>query len=354
MLNKINNWLNQELEKLHIGFGIKQTGIFVLSFVISYFATGNPSISLTGALASLLYFLMPDKDIQLKTISKIIVLYSGVFAVALFASIATANIVSSITVNFILPFLLACILIDESNIYGYVYHYIIFTYVQFTEITLDILPMYLISAFIGVVVAYVFYEFIWSNDVKNGHPNKIDYKEFIATRKMLVINKVKECLRFDSSTSRFALRLSIATAVSITLWSYIDLPKWYWIAKATCFTLIPIWSQINYRAANRFKSTAIGCVLFALFSLLAPHRYVLILTTLLALVLAISYIPKNQMSGFYVFSVFVSLSLASIPPITVSVYKVVYVIIGVLLAIIANQVLLPSVSGEACANDTVY
>jgi len=298
---------------------------------------------------------MPNKDIKLKPVLKILVLYSGVLTVAFFGSIATTNAVLSLTLNMIMPFLIACILIDESNVLGYAFHYIVFTYVQFTEITLEIFPLYMISAFIGVGVAYVFQEFVWSSYERDIQPEELDYKEVIAASIKSARIKMRESLRFDSLTSRFAVRLSIATAVSITLWSYMDLPKWYWIAKATCFTLVPIWSQINSRATDRLKSTAVGCVIFSVCSLLAPHKYVFILVALLALVLAISYIPRKQMSEFYVFSTFVSLSLslASFPAIAVSVYKVAYVLIGVLLAAIMNRLLLPNVANKVCANDTV-
>jgi len=353
ILKKINNWLHKEFEKLHIGFGIKQTGLFLISCILSYFVTGNPTVSLTGALASLLYFLMPNKDIKLKSAFKLPVLYLGVLTVAFFGSLATTNTVTSLALNMIVPFIIVCMLNDESNVLGYAYHYIIFTYVQFTEITLKIFPLYVIAAFIGMLVAYVFHDFVWSSDERDVQLEAVDDKKVIVESIKTASVKVKESLEFDSLTSRFAVILSVATAVSITLWSYVDLPKWYWIAKATCFTLVPIWSQIKYRAADRLKSTAVGCAIFSACSLLAPHKYVLILATLLALVLAISYIPKKQMSEFYVFSAFVSLSLASFPPITVSMYKATYVLIGVLLAAIMNWLLLPNVANKVCRNDTV-
>lgn len=347
-------WLHQQSQKLYLEFGIKQTWIFLLSFGLSYFVTGNPAVSLTGALVPLLYFLMPNKDIKLKPLPKILVLYSSIAVVAALGSIATTNVVLSLTLNVIVPFLIACIWIDDSNVLGYAFHYVMFTYVQFTEITLELFPLYLISAFIGVVVAYVFNEVIWSRNERSTWSEAVDYKETIAISMKSAGTKVRESLRFDSSISRFAVRLSIATAVSITLWSCLDLPKWYWIAKATCYTLVPIWSQINHRAADRFKSTAVGCTIFAVFSLLAPYKYAFIIAALMALVLALSYIPKKHMSEFYIFGAFVSLSLslASFSAITLSVYKVTYVLIGVLLATILNRLILPSVANKACANET--
>lgn len=348
-------WLHQEYRKLHLEFGIKQTGIFLLSLSLSYFVTGNLLVSLTGALVPLLYFLMPNSDIKLKPLPKILGVYLSIILVAVLGSIATVNVVSSLVFNLIIPFAIVCILTNDNNNLGYVFYYVIFTYVQFAEVTLDVFPMYLISAFIGVVIAYIFNEMIWTGNDKGTQSVVIDNKKIIMGSINSVSQKIREGLSFNSSISNFGIRLSIATAISITLWSCLDLPKWYWIAKATCYTLVPIWSQINYRAVDRFKSTAMGCIAFFTFSLIAPHKYVFIIVALLALVFAFSYIPKKHISEFYSFSAFVSLSLSltSLPVINLSIYKVIYVLIGVLLAVIMNRLVLPNKVSKISADETI-
>gem|GEM_PF-2343877 len=350
----IYNWLHQEYGKLHLEFGIKQTWIFLLSLSLSYFITGNILVSLIGALVPLLYFLMPNTDIKLKPLPKIIGVYLSIISVAVLGSIATVNVVTSLTLNLIIPFVIVCILTNDNNILGYVFHYIMFTYVQFAEVTPDIFPMYLVSAFIGVVIAYIFNEMIWAGNDKETQSVVIDNKKIIMVSIKSVCLKIREGISFNSSISKFGIRLSIVTAVSITLWSCLDLPKWYWIAKATCYTLVPIWSLINYRAVDRFKSTAIGCIAFFTFSLIAPNKYIFTIAVLLALVLAFSYIPKKHISEFYSFSAFVSLSLSltSLPVINLSFYKVTYVLIGVVLAVIMNRLVLPNEVSKISADET--
>lgn len=329
--------LREQLDKLNLKFGIRHTGVFILSIVLSYLVTQNLIISMVGAFVPLLYFLMPKEDVKLQPVHQALMLYLTVALVAFLGAFATVNVISTILLNTIVPFVVVSILYDEKNIYGYAVYYAVFIYVQFMNITLENFHMYLISAFIGVVVAYVSYEFIWNEYGKFNNANTISNKNMVLRKIKLIKRKLKNSFNLDNSTARFAIRISIVTALTITFCSMFNLTEMYWLPKATCFTLVPMWSQINARAVKRFRSTVIGCILYFLFTLLMPNRFVYFVVVILALVLALSYLPKKYLAEYYTLSTFVSISLISESNIGYLMSKVTYVLIGVFIAVLVNQ-----------------
>lgn len=349
-MKSITNILNSQLKKIHLEFGFKHTFIFLLSFAINWYIFKLQTLSLISALITLLYVIIPNKNMKIKPLPKITYIYLNIVLVTFLGCIATTNLFLSLLLNLLVPFIIVCIYTDKTNVNGYLFYYFMFTYMQFLNITLDIFSIYLLSAFIGLIIGYIFQEVIWSNNYKNIDSNIIISKDLFVIKLKSNYLRLKDSLNLDLFIPRFAVRLSIATAFSFVLWKYLNLPKWYWISMSTCFTLVPMCNQIDSRAFFRIRSTIIGSILFLIFSFSTTNLYVLAAFTLLAILLMISYIPYNHISEQYIFATYVTLSFSilSLTSITASTYRISYVLIGSFLAVVFNKLILPNKSKELC------
>ncbi len=342
----INNIFYSQLKKLHFKFGLKHTLIFLLSFALNSYIFGLQNISLVSALITSFYFAIPNKNIKIRPLPKVTYIYLNIILVTFLGSLATTNLFLSLLLNSLVTFVIVCIFTDETNTSGYSFYYSMFIFMQFLNITLDIFSIHLLSTFIGLILGYIFEEVIWSKNYKNIHSDIMVFKEYFITSLKSNYLKLRDSLNLDLFISRFAVRLSIATAFSFVFWKYLNLPKWYWISMSTCYTLVPMCNQINSRAFYRIRSSIIGSIMFLIFSFYTTNLYVVAVFTLLGVVLMLSYLPYKHISESYIFGTYVSLSFSilSLSSITASTYRVLYVLIGSFLAVVFNKLVLPNKS----------
>ncbi|MCY6370714.1 FUSC family protein [Clostridium ganghwense] len=340
-MNFINE-LNLQFNKLDFNFGFRYTFIFLLSLALNWYLFGI-NISLLGAIITLLYFAIPNKNIKVKSLSKVTYIYLNIILVTFLGYLATTNLVLSLLLNLLVPFVIVCIFSDETNVNGYSFYYCLFVTMQFIGITLDMFNFHLLSTFIGLIIGYVFNEVIWSDNHKSISSDIIALKEhFVISLKSNYV-KLRDGLNLNLLTSRFAFRLSIATAFSLVFWKYLNLPKWYWISISTCYTLIPIHNQINSRAFKRIQGTIIGVIIFLICSFLVKNMFISVILTVLSVLLTLSYLPHNRLAESYVFSTYLALSFSiiSLSSITATSYRVLYVLIGAFIAIVFNKLIFP-------------
>lgn len=337
----INNIFKSQLNKLQFKFGLIHTFIFLLSFATNILIFKQQSIALICALISLKYIIIPDKKINLAPLPKLIYLYINIILFAFLGSLATVNLYFSIALNLLIPFIIINVYVNKANPKGYSFYYMIFTYTQFLNINLKLFIHYLLAALIGLIIGYVFQEMIFSKTYKN-KPEET-FIAVISDRLKASFDKFKQNLNLELPSTRFSIRLSLATAFSIILWKYLALPKWYWISMSTCYTLIPVYSEISSRVFFRIRSTIIGAVLFMIFYSYTKNLYIIITLSIVAVILILSYIPYNHLSEIYMLSTFVALSLStfSISSTEALKYRISYVITGSLIALLFNRFILP-------------
>lgn len=349
----INNTFNLQFNKLNLKFGLKHTFLFLLSFAINWYLFGLQNISLVSAVITSFYFVIPNKNIKVKPLSKVPYIYLTIILVTFLGSLATTNLFLSLLLNLLVPFVIVCIFSDETNITGYTFHYSMFIFIQCFDITLDIFKFHLLSAFIGLIIGYVFEEVIWSDNYKSISSDIIDLKEYILINLKSNYIKLRDGLNLDLLTSRFAVRLSIATVFSLVFWKYLNLPKWYWLSMSTCYTLVPICNQINSRAFKRIQGTIIGAVVFLVCSFLVRNPYISVILTVLSVLLMLAYLPHSRLAEYYAFSTYIALSFSiiSLSSITATSYRVLYVLAGAFIAIVFNELVLPNKSENLCEQE---
>lgn len=345
----INNTLNLQFNKLDFKFGFRYTFIFLLSFALNWYLFGI-NISLLGSLITSFYFMIPNKNIKVRSLSKVTYIYLNIILVTFLGYLTTTNLVLSLLLNLLVPFVMVCIFSDEINISGHFFYYFLFITMQFIGITLDMFKFHLVSTFIGLIIGYIFNEIILSCNHKSINSDIIELREhFIISLKSNYI-KLRDGINLDLFTSRFAFKLSIATAFSFVFWKYLNLPKWYWISMSTCYTLFPIHNQINSRAFKRIQGTIIGAMLFLICSFLIKNMVISIILVVLSILLMLSYLPHNRLAESYIFSTYMALSFSiiSLTSITAASYRILYVFVGTFLAIVFNELVLPNKSENLC------
>ncbi|MCM1988784.1 FUSC family protein [Oceanirhabdus seepicola] len=339
----INNTLNLQFNKLDFNFGLRYSFIFLLSLSLNSYLFGI-NISLIGALITLLYFIIPNKNIKVNSLSKITYIYLNIILVTFLGYLATINFVLSLLINLLVPFVIVCLFSDETNISGYSFYYCLFITIQVTGITLKMFNLHLISTFLGLIIGYVFNEVIWSNNHKSKSSDVMKLKKYFVISLKSNYIKFKNGLNLDLLTSTFAFRLSITTAFSFIFWKYLNIPKWYWLSLATCNTLAPIHNQINSRAFKRIKGSIIGVILFLICYFLVNNLFISSILTVLSILLMISYIPCKHLTECYVFSTYMALSfsIVSLPSVTAASYRISNVLVGCFIAIIFNKLIFPN------------
>lgn len=349
----INNTLNLQFNKLNLKFGLKHTFLFLLSFAINWYLFGLQNISLVGAVITSFYFVIPNKNIKVKSLSKVPYIYLTIILVTFLGSLATTNLVLSLLLNLLVPFVIVCIFSDETNISGYRLHYSMFIFMQCFYITLDIFKFHLLSAFIGLIIGYIFEEVVWSKNYININSDILEFKEYFIINLKSNYIKLIYGLNLDSLISRFAVRLSIATAFSFILWKYLNLPKWYWLSMSTCYTLVPICNQINSRAFKRIQGTIIGAIVFLVFSFLVRNPYISVILIVLSVLLMLAYLPHSRLTEYYAFSTYIALSfsIVSLSSITATSYRLLYVLVGAFMAVVFNKLILPNKSENLCEQE---
>ncbi|WFD11289.1 FUSC family protein [Tepidibacter hydrothermalis] len=339
----INNKLNLQFDKLDFKFGFRYTFIFLLSLTFNGYLFGL-NFGLLSAIISFLYFTIPNRNIKIRPLSKIAYIYLNIISITFLGYLATTNLFLSLLFNLLVPFVVVCVLTNETNINGYMFYYFLFIFMQILNINLDILNFYLLSIFIALIIGYVFEEVIFSKNHKNIDVDIIDFKEYFFISLKSNYTKLRNGLNLDSFISRFAFRLSIATVFSFVFFKYLNLPKWYWISISSCCTLVPICSENNARAFNRIKGTVIGAFIFLISSFLIKDTFTFMILASFSILLTFAYLPHNRQTESFVFSTYVTLScsIISLSSITATIYRVLYVFIGAFIAILFNKLVLPN------------
>jgi len=340
----INNTSNLQFNKLNLNFGFRYTFIFILSFALNWCVFRLQNIALLGGIIAIFYFIIPNKNIKFRPLTKITYLYLNIILITFLGSLANTNLFLSLLLNLLVPFAIVCIFSNETNTNGYMFYYSLFIYMQFLGINLVMFNFHLVSTFIGLIIGYVFEEVIWSKNYKNIDSDIIGFKEYFATSLKSNYIKLRDGLNLDLLLSRFAVRLSIATAFSFVFWKYLNLPKWYWIPISTCFTLVPICREINSRAFKRIQATIIGAIIFLICSFLIKDTFTFVTLAILSAILMLAYLPHNRQAESFVFSTYMALSFSiiSLSSITATTYRVLYVLIGAFIAIVFNKLVLPN------------
>jgi len=345
----INNALNLQFNKLDFKFGFKYTFIFLISLVLNWYLFGL-NFALISAIISTFYFAIPKKNIKIRPSSKIIYIYLIIILVTFLGYLATTNLFLSLLFNLLVPFVIVCLFSDEININGYIFYYSLFIDMQLCGITLDMFNLHLISTFIGLIIGYVFEEVILSNNYKSIGLNVMDFKEYFVINLKSNYIKLKDGLNLDLLISRFAFRLSIATAFSFVFLKYLNLPKWQWISLSTCFTLVPICNESKIKAFNRIKGTIIGGGIFLMCSFLIKDVFISIVLAVFSILLMFAYLPHQRQAESYIFCTYfaLSFSIISLSAITATTYRILYVLIGAFITILFNKFVLPNKSKKLC------
>ncbi|KDR96546.1 Fusaric acid resistance protein-like [Peptoclostridium litorale DSM 5388] len=337
------NIFNLQFNKLSLKFGLRYTFTFLLSLAVNQFLFGL-NVALLSALTTSFYFIAPNKNMKVKPLYKIVYLYFNIVLVIFLGSLANSGLLLSFILNLIVPFAVVCIFNDDTNTSGYMFYYCLFILTQSIGITLDMFCFNALSSFIGLITGYLFEEIIWSASHKNMNTDIMCFKECLVGNFKSNNTKLKNGLNLNLHVSRFALRLSIATAFSFVLWKYLNLPKWYWISASTCFTLVPTGNEIHSRAFKRIQGTIIGGLMFLAFSFFVKNTFVSMATIPFSILLMLAYMPHKRLAESYIFSTYLSLSFSiiSLSSLTAATYRISYVLTGVLTAVLFNELILPS------------
>ncbi len=316
----------------------------LVSFFLNYFLCKNIIFTIVGILPALFFFASPSHYIELKNLFKIFYVLINILLSFFLGCMANINLVLSIVLNLCIPFILVCFFSDEKRINGFMFYYAMFIGAQFVKLSVKSFGICSLTVFIGFIIPFIFKE-LYMFMHKNYKIRKTkDFSLFISEKIQFNLVRLKKSLDLKLLSSRFAIRISIATALTIVLWKYLDMPKWNWLTIATCCTLYPIDQNVPSRVLNRIIGSMLGISAFFILVLLTNNHSVFIVTGIIAVLMMMSSMVTGHLFECYLFAAYVTLTFSclSFNPYTAIFYKFVYTITGALLAFVLNVIIVPS------------
>lgn len=157
------------------------------------------------------------------------------------------------------------------------------------------------------------------------------------------VAEIRNNLSFRSNSFRHALRLGVATALASLLASAVHLVRGYWIPMTVVLVLKPNFGGTLERSVQRITGTILGALIAAVLLLLLKSQW-LLLAALAPLAFA-SFALRNRNYGLFALAITptIMLMLDLARPVTVadSFLRILYTIIGSLLALLSGYILFP-------------
>ncbi len=155
--------------------------------------------------------------------------------------------------------------------------------------------------------------------------------------------EIRNSLTFRSSSFRHALRLGVASALGGLLASAEHLARGYWIPMTVVIVLKPNFGGTMQRSVQRITGTILGALLAALIMLGSPEPWLLwsVLPALVFATFALRNVNYTLFSLALTPTVLLMLDIAHPISVTDSFLRVLYTIIGSILALLSGYLLFP-------------
>jgi uncharacterized membrane protein YccC len=187
-----------------------------------------------------------------------------------------------------------------------------------------------------------------TGELKSGNPVMRQPPESRFAPKRLgrinALNEIRNNLTFRSTSFRHALRLGVATGLGGLLASVFHLTRGYWIPMTVVLVLKPNFGGTLQRSVQRITGTVCGALLAAVLVLYLKDPVVLF--PMLALLSFATFTLRNRNYGLFALAltpmVMVMLDVAH--PITTadSIFRILYTVIGSVVALISGYLLFPT------------
>ncbi len=166
------------------------------------------------------------------------------------------------------------------------------------------------------------------------------YNSWKKTNIERVRNIVKDNFTVGSIRLNFALRLSITLTISLFLGHLLDFYKIIWISITIMSIMQPYYEETIKRSKDRIKGNIIGLGTVIFILTISNSLIVNIIILIIALYLTYGFKEYSKLS---LFTAIASISIASIGTniYGTAIYRVIYIILGVIVVIISNKFLFP-------------
>lgn len=169
--------------------------------------------------------------------------------------------------------------------------------------------------------------------------NKI-YKEWERSDIERVKNLVKSNYKKGYIRMNFALRLSIVLTISLFVGDILEFYKIIWVSITIMSVMQPYYEDTLKRSKERLKGNLIGIILIIAVLSLTTTPIVPIIILIVSLYLTYAF---NEYSKLSTFTTLASMSIASLsaPTGENAIYRIFYVLIGLLIVVLSNRYLFP-------------
>lgn len=169
--------------------------------------------------------------------------------------------------------------------------------------------------------------------------NKI-FNQWKSTEVERTRNIVKDNFTVGSIRLNFALRLSITLTISLFLGHMLDFYKIIWVSITIMSIMQPYYEETLRRSKDRIKGNIIGLSIVIFILTISNSMIVNIIILITSLYLTYGFKEYNKLS---LFTAIASMSIASIGMniYGAAIYRVIYVILGVIIVILANKFIFP-------------
>lgn len=154
------------------------------------------------------------------------------------------------------------------------------------------------------------------------------------------VNILKEHFRKDSMRFKFAMRMAITLTISTLIGEYLGYYKIIWVIITIMSVIQPYYEQTLLQVKDRIVGNSIAIIFTGIIINLINNKFVTIAILVVSLYLLYGYKEYNKIS---LFTAIASISVASLSSNINQLlfFRVIYLIIGILIVMIANKFIFP-------------
>lgn len=162
-------------------------------------------------------------------------------------------------------------------------------------------------------------------------------------------NRLKRNINMESLKLRFSLRIAIVLTLSLFIVSYFKYPKLFWIPITVIAVAQPFYEDTILKVWVRFQGTIVASIILVIIFNLNIGYDTKIIIGAISVIITLGFIQDDKMIIFATICsvLFASLSMEGYSPI---IYRVVYIVIALIIAMTANRYLFPYKIEDAIEN----